>query len=133
MRAEARELTVRQHERHACDTAADVVLAPESADRVRLSRSAQGKGGGIPVSIIDFSRGGLGLRSTLFLPRLCRVRLRLTGDPAAEVVALTVRRVRMIERTPTYYLGVSFDSPEQSARLLARLTDAEPPGREAPA
>lgn len=114
-----------------------VAVAPISAEAVRLANA----GGAAKTRIVDWSEGGLGLSSDLYLPLTCALRLTFTPPGATGPVTLDTRvqRVAMSDRKPTYYVGTSFDSgnPEQQetvARLLTalRATGAAPikePGR----
>lgn len=123
------DLAVRRHERYVCDFPAQVVVGPASAAAVRLSGSAVAANGAIPARVTDFSIGGLGIQSPVFLPGTCQVQVRLTpADPAIPPFQgiLRIQRAAMTDRKPTYYLGTSFDpghpaDAETLARLLAWL------------
>ncbi len=122
--AKPQDLSVRQHERLACDLGARVTISPGHG--VRLSRLAPGGGGEFDVRVVDVSRGGLGLRSAVYLPPACVLTVRLLGEggaPAFECLG-TVRRASMIDRSPAYYVGVSTEarSPEQE-RAIAQTMD----------
>jgi hypothetical protein len=123
-------LVVRQHERLRCDLRATLVVAPESAERVVLALEGPKRGGGdgseVEVRITDCSRGGLGLQSPVFLPKRCRVRVRVVGvggiDGPGGVVEVTtvVQRAAMLDRGPTYYLGTAAGAGDSgTARLVA--------------
>ena len=89
-----------------------VRVAEDAADQVTLARSIGDGSGAIDVFITDASRGGLGIESVVFMPRGCRLKIRVQGGTAGSVHDLTLRvqRVTMLDRTPTYYLGLSFVS-----------------------
>lgn len=114
------DLVVRQHERFTCRISADVRIADSDHQNVRVSRLAAGPGGGVPATIVDLSRGGLGLDCGLFLPRSCRLRVGVSL-PGAETLWVdgVVRRSTMISRDPRYYIGLSFT--DQSAAAIDRL------------
>lgn len=122
MDQEFKELSGRRHRRETCQVAASLRVAPEHADRVVIGRAGEA----VPATITDFGEGGLGIRTAIFLPRGCALVLRLgEGLPAGGQDApatIRVRRVRMTDRQPTYYLGASFDGPEsERAGLLSAL------------
>lgn len=108
------DLIVRQHERVECNLPARISIAAAHAPLVRVSRLAPSISGAIPAHIVDISRGGMGLRTPVYLP--IRSQLVLSVDApqmgsATSVrleIPVTLRRVTMIDRQPTYYLGVAF-------------------------
>jgi hypothetical protein len=128
MPVQTSDLAVRRHERYGCDLAARFAVAATSADAVKLARSAGDGKGWVAGRVVDTSLGGLGLRSGLFFPNGCLLRVHLTipGGNSAAAFEPTVRvqRTTMLDRAPTYYLGTSFEdlTPEQSAQLSALLT-----------
>jgi hypothetical protein len=117
----AEQLVVRQHERFLCRLASQVRVAPDMAEQVVMSRSVGDHTGAVDVVVTDASRGGLGIESTVFFPRGCRLQVRVTiaGATAEQDLSLRVQRVTMLDRTPTYYLGLSFVSkgPEHDQRV----------------
>jgi hypothetical protein len=123
------DLAVRRHERYVCDFPAQVLVGPASTSTVRLSGSAVSASGAIPARITDFSAGGLGIQSPVFLPGTCQLHVRLTpSDPAIPSFqgTLRIQRAAMTDRKPSYYLGTSFDSAhpadaESLGRMLAWL------------
>ena len=123
------DLSVRRHERRACDCPALLAVAPESCASVRLARSITATDGALGVRVVDFSEGGIGLRSSVFLPVSCRVQVRVALGPAPEAghieVAARIQRVAMLDRVPSYYLGASFlDAGEDGGMDLERLSGA---------
>ena len=122
MSSSASELAVRGSARYQCDFAAQIAVTQEHARLVKADKSAPGAGGPVPLHVVDFSLGGAGLKSPLFLPRLCKVALTLTapGCPDAVSVELRIHRVMMLDRSPSYYLGTAFENltPEQSQAVL---------------
>lgn len=126
------QLVVRQHERVLCKLPAHVRVADACATQIVLARTTGDASGTIDATIVDCSRGGLGIQLPMFLPRAAQLIVRLKPDVAANVpgdVELLVRiqRASMTERTPMYYLGVSFKVPgaaqtDQIERLLAIAT-----------
>jgi hypothetical protein len=129
----AEQLVVRQHERIVCRLAAHVRVTEDLAEQVVIARSVGDGMGAVEAFITDASRGGLGIESNVFFPRGCRVivRVRASGTTPVQDLTLRVQRVSMLDRKPTYYIGLSFVSKglehEQSvARLLelARISAA---------
>ena len=119
----APDLVVREHERHICDVRAVFTLAPASAGAVRLAPSVTRGGGAVEARIVDFSRGGLGLASHVYLPPSCAVIVTLVGDDRVGPVLARVRRVTMTDRKPTYYLGLGFEQNPSGLAVAARLIE----------
>jgi hypothetical protein len=113
----AADLSVRQHERHLCDSPCRVAVAASCAEAVRLVRVGLG---GADARIVDYSQGGLGLRSTVYFPQTCQLRITVP-IPGEAAVALDARvqRVAMLDRTPAYYIGTSFDHSTEAHREAA--------------
>lgn len=89
-----------------------VRVAEDAAEQVTLARSISDGTGAIDVFITDASRGGLGIESNVFMPRGCRLKIRVQAAAQGAIHDLTLRvqRVTMLDRKPTYYLGLSFVS-----------------------
>jgi hypothetical protein len=118
------DLSVRRHERVLCDLGAMVTIAPESLGAVRPSRGATTAQGEVEARVVDASKGGLGLRTRVFLPGTALLIVRFTPPGvAAEVRAKArVQRVAMLDRTPTYYIGTAFEGEDRQCDLaLGRL------------
>jgi hypothetical protein len=106
-------LVVRQHERRQCAHRAYVRVESEG---VTLGEAFDRGGGWVPVTVTDVSEGGLGIRTGVFLPKRCRVSIRLEEEGAGVAgVRLVVRRAVMLDRGPTYYLGLSFGEERGAA------------------
>jgi hypothetical protein len=115
------DLSVRQHERHPCDVAAGMLVSGQSVDAVKLVKTGAG---GAPGRVVDFSRGGLGLSSTVYFPLTCHLRVSIPDNAGGSIkIDLRVQRVAMLDRTPTYYIGTSFDAttPEQQKAVAGVL------------
>lgn len=128
----AEQLVVRQHERLRCDLAARVMVSPESAERVVLSLDGARGGGGavdVAVRVTDCSRGGLGLQSPVYLPKRCRVMVRVEGVDGLEGASgtleleVTVQRAAMLDRGPTYYLGTATGAGSAASGAMARMME----------
>jgi hypothetical protein len=118
MATENFDLTLRRHERYLGEYPGEAVVAPASAGSVRIARSAQTNSGGIAVKAVDFSLGGVGLRSPVYLPRGCALVLRLTVPGPAPFVLeapISVQRVRMLDSIPNYYIGTAFELADQAS------------------
>jgi hypothetical protein len=105
------QLVVRQHERYVCRLPAQVRVAAEIADCLVLADTVGDGAGAVDATIVDCSRGGLGLECGLFFPRGARLLIRpLSAGPDAPDADVVVRvmRVTMTDRRPTYYVGVAF-------------------------
>jgi len=107
-------LRVRRHERRECATPAEVLVASSSAEQLTLSRAAIGPSGGVDARIVDFSGGGLGLSSPVYFPRGCALLVRIVPGEREEgrpvEITARVKRARMSDKTPSYYIGLSFDA-----------------------
>ncbi len=132
------QLVVRQHQRLQCSLPAKVAIADSHAGAVVLARTAS-EGGALKTTVVDCSRGGLGLQTHVLLPRSCIVIVQLRdpapgGDPSPIVLTCRVQRVTMTDRTPTFYLGLSFRNECEAAAiervltLAARVSQPPPPG-----
>lgn len=118
------DLSVRTHERLTCALPAEVWIAEESQESVRLAGSVRNADGALVLTVADCSAGGLGLQTGVYLPRGCRLRVKAVGrgpeGPETIETTVIVRRATMTERTPSYYLGTSFlnAGAEEVVRLL---------------
>jgi hypothetical protein len=128
------QLVVRQHERYHCRLGATVRVADISVDQVALARSVGDGAGVVKATVVDCSRGGMGLETTVFFPRGCRLRVHLGGADSLVELSVRVQRASMLDRTPTYYLGVSFvgSGDVHATNVDATLAMARADGRAAP-
>lgn len=137
------QLVVRQHERLLCTLRAHVRIADACAAQVSLARASGDASGTLDAQIVDCSRGGLGLQLPLFLPRAAQLLVRVKADESCgipgDIELLTrVQRASMIDRTPTYYLGLSFRVPgAPQTDLIERLLvvaarQGQPPASQPP-
>lgn len=129
-----RRLTVRQDER--TDLALPVQFEVTEAHREQVSFSTIADTSSpftLGGTAIDVSVGGLGLRCSHYLPRMCEGFVRVfstdSKEGEREVLlehAVKVRRVTMRDHGPTYGIGVSFVDPptdmaDRVLQLLRRL------------
>ncbi len=125
-------LTVRVHERHDCALPATARVTDDDRSQLRLAGAALNADGVTPVTVIDCSPGGLGLHSTVFFPKCATLEVLVaadtaTGRPAFRAIVRT-RRVVMLDHTPKYFIGTSFEdaasatSPELRA-LIEHIRD----------
>jgi hypothetical protein len=126
-------LKVRQHERREVELPVEFLISDRHRGQVRFSAASTAfDDRTIRGTSIDVSPGGMGFRSRQFVPRMCEGTLRVLdpmpvgtrsdGTPIHEVAfaqPVKVRRVRMLDREPTYFIGVSFTEPESVDPLIA--------------
>ncbi len=113
--------SVRQHQRYDCRLGGVLRVASEHDSAVRPVTSGA-PAEGIPVSVVDCGKGGLGLKSAVYLPRLCRVNVEVDVGGEKLTAPLKVMRVQMADRGPTYYLGCSLSAPSpEMAGVIDRV------------
>lgn len=120
-------LSVRGHERHVCALPAVVRVSDDDREQLRLTGGAINKAGVTPVTVIDCSTGGIGLDTTVFFPKFARLEVVIeadseTGRPDFRA-SVRVRRVTMLDHTPQYFVGTSFEdaTTAESASLAALI------------
>ncbi len=126
-------LIVRRSARHDVAMRARVAVSRDHAGLVRLSAASGARDGWLEADVVDFSAGGVGFMTSVWLPRRCILRLQIVGPEAPHRVLLDanirVMRVTMTDRRPAYLIGTAFVQPltsearSQLAELLARLGD----------
>lgn len=113
----------RLHERRETRFGASVRVHPDHADQFRLS---------FPDALSDFivtdvSKGGIGLRSSIYFPRNLRLTLSVrecsehdNADSPSLTIRVIVRRCVMTDHNPTYSVGLQFVDPSgtDEARLV---------------
>ncbi|MBK9189263.1 MAG: hypothetical protein IPM33_09950 [Phycisphaerales bacterium] len=128
-------LIVRRNARHDVAIRGRVSIAPDHAKSVSLAGASGAKDGWVDVDIVDFSTGGVGMVSLVFLPRKTHVRVQVFGpdpeSPALVELPGVVQRVCMTDRRPAYLIGASVGelTPEVRSRvesILAMFADASP-------
>lgn len=115
---------IRQHARTECRFAAEVAPVTDTSS-LRLARHAL-EHATEHIVLVDFSEGGLGLRSPVFFPRGAVLRVTIRGLEGADQVrkvefVVRVQRTVMQTREPSYYLGTAFVETDAAAPLLAHL------------
>lgn len=130
MTQSSNDLSVRQYKRYQCDLSSSVRLDDADAAAVQFSPVASPSPRSLDVRVTDTSHGGLGLSSAVYIPPGTRLVVVLDMGDSASEFQVRVQRVRMTDRTPTFYLGTAFSgtSAEQGAniaKLLARCAQAE--------
>ena len=126
-------LIVRRSARHDVAMHARVAIAQEHASIVRLSAASGARDGWLDADVVDFSAGGVGFMTGVWLPRRCILRLQIIGPDDPKHVLLDtmtrVMRVTMTDRRPAYLIGTAFvqpmtsDAQAQMSEILARLGD----------
>lgn len=122
--------------RHGTHFAAAVEVHPDHADQVRMSFGDALS----DFEVVDVSRGGIGLRSSVFFPKNLRVILTVTGSSASGaplgrslVIRAVVRRCTLQDHKPHYFVGLQFvDAAGRDEQQLVRLS-ADPAGEKAAA
>ena len=117
------DLTLRRHDRYVAEHPAEVRVGASCTNLVRITRSMLSNSNCLEVRAIDFSMGGLGMRTPLFLPRGCSltVKVLFSGPKPFEFeMPATVQRVGMLDCKPTYYVGCSFDTVDAAGRERVR-------------
>lgn len=125
---------IRQHERWQCQMECVARVGPDAAAQVRVSARVASRDGGVPGELIDCSKGGMGLRTGVFMPKGAELLVDVTL-PEGGSVRLTgrVQRVTMLDRTPTYYLGIAFvANGSEASGSVERLLGAASRGGPAP-
>ena len=127
-------LRVRHAKRHDIALDAELRIAPEHQSSVRFSSASGARDDTLRVVIVDASSGGLGIISTVFIPRKCLVTLRAfdptdaTRPPLLEA-RLRVQRSRMTDRRPAYFVGASFAAADArdaaGVERFLRMLDGE--------
>lgn len=137
-------LTVRQHKRESIDLPVQFIVDETHRAQVRFTVSSTAVNQNTIQGIAtDLSKGGLGMESLLFLPRLCEGVIRIfhrTDDdlnpktiqesmPVIEA-RVKVQRVVLSSHEPTYAIGMSFLDPppdlhERISKLCVNAADSE--------
>ncbi len=125
------DFAIRRSQRHDVAMAARFCIAPAHAALVRLSTGSGARDGWLEAGVVDVSNGGIGLVTSVFVPRRCLITLRIRGDESPDSPTLLecvarVQRIVMTDRRPAYLLGTAFEGlTAESARglemLLARM------------
>jgi len=122
---------VRRAQRHDVALPARIRVGDEHVPLVRLSAAAADRTGWVSVDVIDFSAGGLGLMSRVFVPRRTVLEIQILpvapsdGDetqggaervPPEPLLSARVRvqRVIMTDRRPAYLIGTSYAETNQA-------------------
>ena len=90
---------------------ARIEVHPDHADQFRLAfPDAQSD-----IYVVDVSRGGLGLHSSVYVPRNLRMTLHIAGmDEAASIrtrdlaIQVVSRRCNLADHRPTYLVGLQY-------------------------
>lgn len=105
---------------------ARVAVAAEHAGIVRLSAASGARDGWIDADVVDFSLGGIGFMTSVWLPRQCILRVQILGPSDQNETLmdspLRVMRVTMTDRRPAYLIGTAFAQP-MSAEATAQVND----------
>lgn len=133
--AAGNELNIRRTVRHEVFLPARVGVSPAHAKIVRLASTSPGEQL-TEVDLVDFSARGIGLISSIFLPRKCLIQIQVLSldeqcaEPMLDVTA-RVQRVVMTDRRPAYLIGTSFEdlTDEQQEQINTILDQLDEPGQ----
>lgn len=123
----------RQFVRKATRRAARIEPDPVHADQFRLAfPDAQSE-----VFVTDVSKGGLGLATSVFIPRSLKLIVHVTGHDQRDLcIPVIARRCALSDHKPNYIVGLQFcrSEGEPEAELLKLVMgDPQEPDPEAPA
>jgi len=133
--AEQPQLIIRNSVRHDVSLRASISIGAQDGGVVRFSAASGDRDGWVDVDVIDFSSGGFGMMSGVFIPRKTVLAIRIFGLDANAPPIITcpvrVQRVCMTDRRPAYLIGTSLENPPpesiaQIDRVLAALSGVEP-------
>ena len=108
---------IRRSQRHDVALPARFCIAPAHSALVRLSSGSGARDGWLDAGLVDLSSGGVGLVTSVFVPRRCLITVRVWGDNSPEAqseppileVGARVQRIVMTDRRPAYLLGTAFE------------------------
>lgn len=127
MNTDAISAAARLFVRHETRYEAGVEVHPDHVEQFRLSFPDTQS----DMAVIDVSKGGLGLRSPIFMPKNLRVILTIADFNAVEgkhgmtlKIRAVIRRCIMLDHKPTYQLGLQFVDPagRDEQLLVAAVT-----------
>ncbi len=130
-------LIFRKSARFDLSLTARIRVAEAHAKAVHLTAASGIRQGWLPVDLVDFSAGGIGLLSGVFVPRRSLIHVEvfgLEGEKAGPSIAGVARtkRVVMTDRRPAYLIGASFEDPPQELQAqlerMLLLLGGEPEG-----
>ncbi len=113
-------LIVRHTQRHEISVPCRIDVANAHAAAVRFTPVALAQDGRVSGRIVDVSAGGLGVETPVFVPRNTLVRITTIAEQSGQQsppidVTLRIKRVIMIDREPTYLLGLSVTGQDDGA------------------
>ena len=123
----------RQFVRKATRRAARIEPDPVHADQFRLAfPDAQSE-----AFVTDVSKGGLGLTTTVFIPRSLKLIVHVPWENQRDLtIPAIARRCVLADHKPNYTVGLQFCRPEGEAEadlLKLVMGDLQDPAPEAPA
>ncbi len=114
MNTDAISAAARLFVRHETRYEAAVEIHPDHVEQFRLTFPDTQS----DMAVIDVSKGGLGLRSPIFMPKNLRVTLTIANFGASDgkqgltlKIRSIIRRCIMLDHKPTYQLGLQFIDP----------------------
>lgn len=123
------DLVVRRTLRHDVVLRGRFSVAAPHAPALRLAKASGARDGAVEADIVDLSAGGVGLLSTVFLPKRLLVEVEVLAPRSAAPLLRCrgrVTRTLMTDRRPMYMLGVEFEDVDEATRtaLAALLQQA---------
>lgn len=110
---------VRADQRFSCTLDGIARPTTEGEESVSLARAVGEGDGTVRITVVDVSRGGIGVTSPVFLPRGSHVEVSISGPRGVLGTVVTrVQRVEMRDRRPTYYLGLSITAASDAAPVM---------------
>ncbi|MBL1216083.1 MAG: hypothetical protein D8M59_01150 [Planctomycetes bacterium] len=143
------DLTIRRFERN--DIVLDALLEVDESQREQVVFSSSNPQAAnahtLKVTLADVGDGGVGIQTSVFLPRGLKARVRVMAprlesqdgetanqrDPQGEATTevlfehgVQVRRVELTSRIPTFFIGMSFENaaPDMSQQVEAFMARA---------
>ena len=131
--ARTSSLIIRKNHRFEVSLPSKMSIAPEFHHAVRLAGGDSSGTRWLDVDVVDLSSQGIGVMSQVFVPRGCRVHLKVflpgveayeNEPPLAEMFAV-VRRVTMTDRRPAYLIGCLLKQEDtRSSEVVGEILEA---------
>ncbi|MDF1808626.1 MAG: PilZ domain-containing protein [Phycisphaerales bacterium] len=114
-------LIVRRSERFEISIPGKVRVAMAHVDQVQFAKGVGDDNRWIKIDIVDFGEGGVGFVSESFFARGLNLEIEIPeiGDPNGEAMIqceMSVKRVQMTDRNPTYLIGCAFSELNEESR-----------------
>jgi len=119
-------LTVRGAKRLDIALPCEIAVAPAHETFVHLTAKAASANSRVQATVLDGSRGGLGVLSPVYFPKGALLQLwirnRAQGGDITLETTLRVKRIVMTDRRPAYLLGLAYaDCDAESAERMTQF------------